>query len=86
MSTIKVPDTITTLSPDDTYPVVDLNDVGGGPELKASIDSHTAKIEANIDNVKALTKKGETFTYSGKTAPVYLVEPKGIQVQFYLST
>ncbi|WMX18593.1 hypothetical protein [Aeromonas phage 1233] len=76
-TSIRVPDTISKLSPTDTYPVVQGADVGGFPELQAKVDSHDTKITANIDKIAALTRKGKTFLYVGKTPPVYDPEQHG---------
>lgn len=77
MSSIKVPDTITKLSPDDPYPVVEGVDVGGFSSLKTLVDSHETKIVKNIDEINKLKPIGKTFTYSGKTNPTYDSTPHG---------
>ncbi|WRQ13110.1 hypothetical protein [Vibrio phage vB_VpM-pA2SJ1] len=79
MSTIKVPDTISKLNPDDTYPVVEGPDVGGFIELKQEVNNNTSKIETNITNVNNLSKAGKTLVKKvvGDTPPDYGKEPHG---------
>ncbi|AHK11954.1 hypothetical protein CHOED_094 [Vibrio phage CHOED] len=57
MSSIKVPDTITKLSPNDSYPVVEGTDVGGFTDLKTEVNTNTSKIEKAVDAVQALEKQ-----------------------------
>lgn len=76
-SSIKVPDTITKLSPSDTYPVVNGEDVGGFTDLKNEVNSNTSKIETSITNINQLTRAGQTFTYSGAVGPVFPSSQRG---------
>lgn len=79
LTSIRVPDTISKLSQDDTYPIVQGTDVGGFSELKTEVESHTSKIETNIDNVNSLKKKGDTLVIKvvGDTPPDYTKTPYG---------
>ena len=78
-SSIHVPDTITKLSPSDTYPIVNGVDVGGFVDLSNKVDSNTAKIEANITNIANLAKAGKTTVVSniGDNTPVFDTEQHG---------
>lgn len=79
MTSIRVPDTISKLSPGDTYPVVEGADVGGFTDLSNKVDSNTSKIETNITNIQNLTKTGKTMVLKvvGDTPPDFTTEPHG---------
>lgn len=78
-TSIRVPDTISKLSPDDTYPVVQGSDVGGFSDLQTEVNDNTSKIETNITNIKNLVKSGKTLVINnvGDTPPVFTNEPHG---------
>ncbi|WFZ78492.1 hypothetical protein MQM1_09 [Aeromonas phage vB_AsaP_MQM1] len=79
MTSIRVPDTISKLNPADTYPVVEGADVSGFMDLKSELNDNTSKIEANILNIKNLTKSGKTTVVnnSGDSTPQFDSEPHG---------
>lgn len=79
MTSIRVPDTISKLSPDDTYPVVEGADVGGFSDLKKEVNTNTSKIEKAVDEVNALDKTGKLklIQVSGDTPPDFGSEPQG---------
>lgn len=79
LTSIRVPDTISKLSPDDTYPVVEGSDVGGFADLQKEVNSNTSKIETNITNITNLTKTGKTMVLKvvGDTPPDFTNEPHG---------
>lgn len=78
-TSIRVPDTISKLSPDDTYPVVEGVDVGGFSDLQQEVNSNTSKIETNITNIQNLTHTGKTMVLKvvGDTPPDFTKEPHG---------
>jgi hypothetical protein len=79
MTSIRVPDTISKLNPDDTYPVVEGTDVGGFTDLKTEVNTNTSKIEKAVDAVNALDKTGKTLLTKvvGDTPPTFPAEPHG---------
>lgn len=82
-TSIRVPDTISKLAPNDPYPVVQGVDVGGFAELAAKVDEHNDKIASTIDLISALERKGNTFKYAGITAPSYPAAQHGNYVLLF---
>lgn len=79
ITSIRVPDTISKLSDQDTYPVVQGEDVGGFVDLRNEVNSNTSKIETNITNINNLTPTGKTMVLKvvGDTPPDFTKEPHG---------
>lgn len=79
LTSIRVPDTISKLSPDDTYPVVEGADVGGFTDLQTEVNDNTSKIETNITNIANLIKAGKTTIINnvGDSTPDFGNEPHG---------
>lgn len=78
-TSIRVPDTISKLSPGDTYPIVEGADVSGFTDLQNEVNDNTSKIETNITNIANLAKKGKTMVLKvvGDTPPDFTKEPHG---------
>lgn len=78
-TSIRVPDTISKLSPDDSYPVVEGVDVGGFTDLQKEVNDNTSKIETNITNINNLAKSGKTKVINnvGDSTPDWGNEPHG---------
>lgn len=78
-TSIRVPDTISKMDAADTYPIVKGEDVEGFVDLRNEVNSNTSNIEANVLNIKSLTKQGKTLIKSvvGDTPPDYDKEPHG---------
>lgn len=79
ITSIRVPDTISKLSDQDTYPVVQGADVGGFTDLQNEVNSNTSKIETNITNINNLVPVGKTMVLKvvGDTPPDFGNEPHG---------